>query len=558
MSSNESLCPNCQCSFTIHPLELDFYARFPAPAGAVLVSPKLCPDCRLQRRLCFRHETKLYKRNCDLSARPIISAYSTDKPYKVYSADVYWSDAWDPLQYGADYNRAHSFFEQFKRLQLNVPRINLLTDPRNENSSYVNQANRVRNCYLVWGSVTAEDCYYSYRIFNSRDSMDCAFVENCELCYECFDCADCYASTHLIKSTVCRNSAFLFDCHSCSNCLFSSNLKNKQYHIFNQAYSKEQYESFWKELSLNSAQGIEEAVKQFERFKSNIIYCENYNLNCENARGDDLTNCKNSSGCFNCRELEDCRYCMLVAEAKNCQDLCYSWENNEACFECCTIGEGSYGALACVDSWNIQHCAYCDTCINCKNCFGCIGLMNKEYCILNRQYSAAQYKKLLEELVAKMVQDGEFGEFFPAQDSSLAYNETPAQIYFPLNKEQVLARKLVWKEPDPVVNVKDRLRVPDSIFGLLDDVLNKTFSCKDCQRAYKLIKPELELHRRLEIALPQLCVACRLEKRLKNRTVRKLSKSSCSLCHAEIESTYAGLNINKLYCDSCYFKQIHD
>lgn len=551
-------CLQCKTDFSLQAPEEEFYIKFPGPAQTPLSTPKLCPSCRFQRRLCFRHETKLYKRNCDLSAKPIISAYSLDKPYKVYAADVYWSDAWNPLSYGIPYKSGVSFFEQFKAQQLIVPRINLLTDPRNENSEYVNQANRVRNCYLVCGSVNAEDCYYSYRIFNSRDSLDCAFVDNCELCYECFDCADCYSSSYLFKSTNCRNSAFLFDCHACADCLFSSNLKNKQYYIFNQSYSKEQFENFRNELALYSVEGMQSAREQFERFKSQIKYCENYNLNSENSRGDDLTNCKNSWECYNCRELEDCRYCFLMANAKDCQDTCYAWDDDELCYECCTVGENSYAALACIDSWNIQNCAYCDTCLNCKNCFGCIGLMNQEFCILNRQYTAAEYKELLPKIVADMQQRGEYGEFFPAAHSSLAYNETPAQIYFPLSKEIALQRGLNWKDSEPKMGVKDRFRVPSQISKAGNDLLSKTLCCESCQRGYKLIKPELELHQRLNLALPVICASCRLEQRLKNRSGRKLKAGLCSCCNKNLESTYLDIAGDKLYCEACYFKQIYD
>jgi hypothetical protein len=75
--------------------------------------PTLCPDCRQQRRLSFRNERKLYKRKCDATGKDIISIYSPDKPYTVYHQDYWWSDAWEPMDYGRDFDFSRSAIEQF-------------------------------------------------------------------------------------------------------------------------------------------------------------------------------------------------------------------------------------------------------------------------------------------------------------------------------------------------------------------------------------------------------------------------------------------------------------
>ena len=41
-----------------------------------------------------------------------------------------------------------------------------------------------------------------------------------------------------------------------------------------------------------------------------------------------------------------------------------------------------------------------------------------------------------------MIQDGEWGEFFPSTLSPFGYNETVAQEYFPLTREEVLGSPL--------------------------------------------------------------------------------------------------------------------
>ena len=78
--------------------------------------PTLSPDCRAQRRLAFRNERHLYHRKSDLSGKQIISCFSPDKLTKVFSQDEWWSDAWDPLEYGRDFDFSRPFFEQFAEL----------------------------------------------------------------------------------------------------------------------------------------------------------------------------------------------------------------------------------------------------------------------------------------------------------------------------------------------------------------------------------------------------------------------------------------------------------
>ena len=130
--------------FVVTEWEQDLLRRMELPL------PTLCPDERLRRRLVRRNERKIYKDKCDLTGKPIISLYSSDKPYKVYSQDVWWSDDWDPKEYDRDYDFNRPFFDQFYELQLAVPRLSLM-NMKTENSEYCNATGWNKNCYLVFG-----------------------------------------------------------------------------------------------------------------------------------------------------------------------------------------------------------------------------------------------------------------------------------------------------------------------------------------------------------------------------------------------------------------------
>ncbi len=126
-------CKQCNAIFPITDKDMEFYKRvspkFPSPLGEgsgvrsfLIPPPTLCPDCRQQRRLVWHNERKLYKRKCDATGKEIISIYSQDKPYTVYHQDYWWSDKWDPMCYGKDFDLSRSFFDQYFELFRNIPK----------------------------------------------------------------------------------------------------------------------------------------------------------------------------------------------------------------------------------------------------------------------------------------------------------------------------------------------------------------------------------------------------------------------------------------------------
>lgn len=277
--------------FVITQWEQEFLKKFDVPL------PTLCPEERLRRRLAYRNERKIYKDTCDLTGKSIISLYSPDKPYKVYSQEAWWSDDFDAKEYGRDFDFNRPFFNQFHELQLEVPRLSLM-NTKAENSEYCNITTSNKNCYLVFGGDFNEDCMYGVFSMHSKNCFDMYWSHNCELCYEMVDCDSCYNSKYLQNCRNCRDSAFLFECQSCKNCFSCINLRNKQYHIFNKPYSKEEYEKKLNEFALHSYSGVSQAKKEFEKFISKFPRKFAHIINCENCTGDHLANAKNCKDCY--------------------------------------------------------------------------------------------------------------------------------------------------------------------------------------------------------------------------------------------------------------------
>lgn len=149
-------CPQCSSAFEVTKEDLAFFEQVSPVFGGkkeVIPAPVLCPACRMQRRLLFRNDLCLYHRKSDLTGKAMISIYAQDKPYKVYDQDEWWSDRWDALSYGRDFDFSRTFSEQFRELTLAVPHQGLFTTNA-ENSYYTNHSLNTRNCYLIAGGPT--------------------------------------------------------------------------------------------------------------------------------------------------------------------------------------------------------------------------------------------------------------------------------------------------------------------------------------------------------------------------------------------------------------------
>src|SRR3990167_655493 len=103
-------CQQCQQSFEIRQWDKEFYEKIAVPL------PKNCPDCRLVRRFMERNPKTLYYRKCDLTGKQTLSQYHKNQPFPVYNPDAWWSDDWDALDYGQDYDFNRPFFEQYLEL----------------------------------------------------------------------------------------------------------------------------------------------------------------------------------------------------------------------------------------------------------------------------------------------------------------------------------------------------------------------------------------------------------------------------------------------------------
>lgn len=326
------VCKQCGSGFEVTDADLKFYEKVsPVINGKKfnIPPPNLCPDCRNQRRLVFRNERKLYKRKCDLCKRSIIAVFDENVPFPVYCGDCFWSDKWDPLEYGREYDFSKTFFEQFNRLLKVVPKVNLL-QLNNENCEFNNLVGLSKNTYMSPGSYCVEDCYYCRKSQYSRDCIDCDFIDHCELLISCINCNKCYGCQHMINCNNCRDCMYMADCIGCEDCFMCSGLSRKKYCIKNKQFPKEEY---GKEIVKKMQKKPEELIAEFLDFSKTIPKKALNKISCDNCTGDYIQNCKNSFECYDGFDLEDCKYLVESVEAKDCMDMSMHDKENQLCYE---------------------------------------------------------------------------------------------------------------------------------------------------------------------------------------------------------------------------------
>ncbi|PIZ71467.1 hypothetical protein COY07_04875 [Candidatus Peregrinibacteria bacterium CG_4_10_14_0_2_um_filter_43_11] len=554
-----SVCKQCQSSFEITDRERVLRDQIASAVGGkncVFPDPKLCPQCRRQRRLVFRNERHMYHRKCDLTGKQIIAIYPPDAPFPVYDSEAWFGNSWDPRDYGQEFDFSRPFFEQFAELQKKVPRLSRVF-LNNENCDFCNIVGDSKNCYLIYGSIYCEDCYYGSP-FYCKNCVDSLVIRRSEYCYECIDSDTLYECQYCQDCSTSHNLSFCYDLEGCRDCFMCVGLRHKQYYILNKLHSKADYEAKMKEIKLGSHSVIQHLKKQFQEFKLRFSHKFMSGTGNENVVGDHLYNSKD---CYWTFFSQDCEGVGLSTQLLNAHHVlsCDYGEYGSFLYEV----SGHYKVMNCAFcSWiwdNTSNLLYCEGATQgSKDCFGCVSMKRGQYCILNKQYTKEEYERMVERIVEHMVKTGEWGQFFPPEYSLFGYNETLAYDYFPLSKEEVLERGWKWRDDMGAKSYKGPLvEIPDLISDTSDDICDKILICEVSGKPYKIIPQEFAFYRRFSIPLPRRCPDVRYYDRLALRNPCYLWNRECAKCKKPIQTSYAPERPETVLCEECYLNEVY-
>jgi Zn ribbon nucleic-acid-binding protein len=556
-------CQNCKKDFTVESEDFAFYKKISVPP------PTFCPNCRFQRQLAFFNLVSLYKRNCDLCGKSSLSAYPPDTPYKVYCPPCWWSDKWDPFEYGRDYDFSRPFFEQFNELLHDVPHIALFVESNVfQTSPYTNYAGSLKNCYLLFNAEYNENSSVGHYVFNSNWIFDSSLAMQCENSYDSMHFYKVNGGvglrTQVSESLDCY---FVRDCQNCQNCFASANLRNKKYYIFNKPYTKEEYFEEIKKWDLGSYKTYRKVKKMAEEHWDSLPQKSpnaEMNVNCSGNLYFQSKNCKDS---FEVTACEDSRYLRMAMDCKDCYDVT-GWADAERCIDSFCIGRGAFDVkfsfLAALPANNMEYSALV---IEGNNFFGCASIKKGEYCIFNKRYSKEEFeslrKKIIDHMNEKPYTDKvgrvyKYGEFFPAEMSPWAYNQTLADRFYPISEEEAKKQGFNWSLKKETLHdiTKKAEELPDHIKDAEDSILKEVIGCLSCGKGFKITATELSFLRQKNLPLPRHCPFCRIQEKLDIWVSEfKLVRRKCDRCDKMMD-TSKSIADKKVYCRECYLKEV--
>lgn len=555
-------CQNCKASFETDQEDLDFYSKVAVP------SPTWCPRCRLIRRMSWQGYRHLYKRKCAFTGEEIISTHHPDTPQKVYRQDIWWSDKWDPLEYGRDIDWSRPFLEQFAELMKEVPLPSLYTEYTSmRESDYCNAASECKNCYLCFRVSDARDSAYVNLVSQLKDCFDCSYNRRDTLSYENVITHSSYQTFFCEDVVGSQDMWFCRSCVGCHDCVATANVTKKKYMMFNEQKTKGEYQAIFDKYDFGSFKGLEDFKKKAFDFLKTQPRKHFNDRSSVDTTGEYIYNSKNVRDSYMVRKAQDLRYCQFLkaGPVSNSYDYTLFGEGADLVYESTWIGMDASNVKFCAWNYGSGNIEFCFGCHSSNNMFGCVGVRKGEYYILNKRYPKETYLELtgrirqqMEKMpyVDRIGREYRYGEMLPSELCPWAYNESFASEWFPLTKEEAVAQGFLWRDSDPKDYQGATTELPDHIKGVRDDILKEILKCGECGKNYRIIKMELDFYRRFNLPLPRFCSLCRDQARTRRLNPMEVHDRTCDRCGKKTKSSWSSDRPEIVYCESCYQAEV--
>lgn len=293
---------------------------------------------------------------------------------------------------------AEAFFKELNRIIASLPKSPTKV-VGSEECDFGDNLYYCKNLYSSFDSSNCTDSMYLYDSYMTATCIDCDYAVESELCYESVDPYKCFNCNYIEYCANLRDSMYCYSCTGGNDLFGCVNLQNKSFCIFNRQLTEEEYkikvEKYKKLPAEKVLQMLEELKQKFPITQTNGGHNENTEY------GNYIHYDKNCYMCFDAAQDENCAYVYDTFYCKNTIDATYAGQNVDLSYEAvssASIFNSNYvvWSKSCTDS------SYLISCFNVKNSLGCVFLTNKEYCILNRQYSKEDYEKISSQILAEL------------------------------------------------------------------------------------------------------------------------------------------------------------
>lgn len=579
------ICSRTGEEFPIYKSDIDMLEKIsPTIAGKKFLFPlpTLSPESRLRRMMMFRNERTLYKRKCDETWKSIVSLYPEQHDGKVYSPDIWRSDNRNPLAFGKDYIPGR-FYSDLKDLFKEVPFLNLFAF-NNENSDYTNGSEWNKNCYMIFASDHNQNCYYSYSILKCKNVVDCYGCKWCENSYQAIDSINSMKIIYSQNVEDSFNITFSYNVKNCKNVFLSTDLKDKEYYFMNQYVWKEKRESDITPRIQNIFKNGEYEMyeEKLENIKKWSIVKNMNIMNTYNGIWDLISNSKNVKHSFEVHDAEDI---IGVINANNCKDIMWWYvvvDGSQKVHEWVWCAANYATSTVRNSRTPVKNTHFSNFIMNVENMLGVVSCRDKQYCILNKQYTKEQWEEKAIQIVTELQSQNKRGEFFDSEFSPFPYNDTVAMEYYPITSDQLTILepekfisnalldlgweqkiKIKWKTQENEINMPENIQtikkweLPTDISKVEDDIINKAMICEVSGRPFRISVQELHFCRRNGLPIPTKHPDIRHKERLYKRPGRCLHTRICDKCEQKIISIYRQDSELKIYCEPCYNKEIY-
>jgi len=540
-------CSSCDAIVSFSKEELSLFEKLEIPI------PEECFLCRTRHRLAFWTFGKFRKGKSDLSGESLITVLPEKPRFPIYTSKEWFSDDWEPP--ATDYNPDKSFFDQLKELQEKTPHPHQF-GRNNFNSDWCDDVWESKNCYLCRSLLECENVGYGYRVVQIKDSFDLAYSYSSEKIYDAAYIFNSFRVKYAFNVRDSMDSIFLYDCRNVRNCFMCWNLRNKQYHIKNQPYSKEEYFEKIKDYDFGSLKTIKKLKIEWRWLLQNeAIHRENLNFRIKNSTGNFLSDCNNCINCFQLEGSENSANIVRGLRNKNCIEMSGGLDM-ELSGQVCQA-TSCFDAKFCLNITNCRYSMYLDQCNNCEYCFGCVCLRKKKFCILNKQYTEEEYEKLKEEIIKSMKSRGEYGKFLPLPMAYTGYNLSLANIYFPKTKEEVRLFGGLWDNIEKSTEGISADQLPDNIKDVDEKITSQPLICSETGYRFNISERELVFLEEMNIPLPVYHPDYRTKNRFGPLTSLTPYSGTCAFCHKEIITNYpTDWGYKKIACEACYNEKV--
>lgn len=450
------------------------------------------------KEIMSHYSITLYKRDWMVTSFAPEFAWHIVSPVEFEKLRADYGKLWREYDFGLN------FWENYKSLEkcVQYPAIGSWGD--NENSQYAHKILHSNNCYISFEVSSSENIMYSV---NVKDF--CKDIYGSVMVWDHSE--NIYQSAWVFQSSSVFYSRFIFNSNNiwfssnliwCSECLFCNDLENQSYCVNNQKYSEEEYYKMKREMMLIKGKYLE----YYDRVK---IW--KWQLLSEESSWSFLIKTRDVENGYFVYYIHNGRNTMFAGTAEwnvNFFDAASCWSPR---------GNDYYGVMG-AWSWDKYFCSieviwwtnnyYSYFLENCSFCLWCIGLKNKQFCILNKQYTKEEWYELADKIFTQMDKDWILGDFFPWELNPFYFNDTVAYLIDDtFSKKDVVRDGYMWRDEEirvdipkwaEVVNVEDldRINYDESILKKV--ILDKSGNY------YRIMKMEYDFLKKHDLPLPEI------------------------------------------------------